>query len=404
MTDRRPPPYVKGRKGSVRRNEARETWEWTIDIGHPGERPRRQKRGKGYRTRDEAQSALDEFKASASAGTHVERSDQTVGQFFTEWIQHVRSTIEPTTWASYERNVRNHIIPAIGAIPLQHLRTADLSAFYRSLGEEGANLITDKPLSPRTVNYISTIVHRALREAVGWELIRRNPADGATRPKGRQTRKPLPRVWTSAELRRFLDGIAKERIFPIVYLTAMTGMRRGEVMGLRWADVDLDRRKLHLTQQLRSVSGAVFEFADLKTSRSRRTVMLDQATTQLLRDHRRTQLEERLAIGEGYRDHDLVFPLPDGSPWNPDSVADIFDRRIARLGLPRITFHGLRHGWATMALEGGVHPKVVQERLGHTSIAITLDIYSHVVEAIDEAAAQTVADFVFRPEVKERDQ
>jgi integrase len=170
-------------------------------------------------------------------------------------------------------------------------------------------------------------------------------------------------------------------------------MRRGEALGLRWADVDLDAGRLRVVQTITQTRSKV-EIGEPKTSLGRRAIALDKATVGLLRDHRRGMLEERLLVGADFDDHGLVFHEPDGRNLRPDAVSAAFLRRVTRYGLPRLTLHGLRHTWATLALERGVHPRVVQERLGHSTIAITLGVYSHVAPTLHDEAAQLVADLV----------
>jgi integrase len=190
-----------------------------------------------------------------------------------------------------------------------------------------------------------------------------------------------------------LTGIRDHELFPLLRLAATTGMRRGEVLGLRWRDVDLQRGVLQVVQQ--RVRGAdALTYGPPKTSRGRRRIDLDPATVSALREHRRRQLEDRLAFGPGYIDADLVFARADGSPLDPDVVSRSFERLARRVGLTPIRFHDLRHTHATLALAAGIHPKVVQERLGHSSVSITLDLYSHAVPAMQADAASRIAAIV----------
>jgi integrase len=219
-------------------------------------------------------------------------------------------------------------------------------------------------------------------------------ADYALVPAPKRRRRSAEMTtWTASEVAAFLAATSGERLYLAWHVALMTGMRRGEVLGLRWRDSDLETGRLRLVRQLRVVRH-VPEFSDLKTDRSRRQVGLDPETVTLLRRHRKTQLEERLMVGDGYQDEDLVFAQPDGAPYHPEAVSKVFDRRVARWRLPRITFHDTRHTWATLALQAGVHPKVVSERLGHSSVAFTLDVYSHAIQGLDDDAAARVADLI----------
>jgi integrase len=200
--------------------------------------------------------------------------------------------------------------------------------------------------------------------------------------------------WTAANLGSFLEAVSEDRLFGAFYLLATTAMRRGEALGLRWADVDLEKGTAAIRQTVIAVAHQV-QIGSPKTIRGRRVVRLDHRTVTVLRAHRQRQLEERLAMGAGWQDHDLLFTKVTGDPLHPERFSRQFDRRVERYGLPRISLHGLRHTWATLALEAGVHPKVVSERLGHANISITLDIYSHATPAMQTDAAEAVSGLVF---------
>jgi integrase len=214
--------------------------------------------------------------------------------------------------------------------------------------------------------------------------------------------KPEMRTWSAPELASFLDQLRGDPLHAPILLAATTGMRRGEVLGLRWRDTDLDAGRVAVRQTLaavRDVDGQVgrhlLVFGEPKTAKGRRTVPLPPQTVATLREHRRRQLAERLAVGPDYSDQDLVFAEPDGTPIHPDKFRKRFEVRIGRSGLTPIRFHDLRHTYATLALRAGVHPKVVAEFLGHANISITLDTYSHAIPAMQESAAATVARLVF---------
>ena len=201
-------------------------------------------------------------------------------------------------------------------------------------------------------------------------------------------------TWTAEQLGAFLDGMREHRLYAVFLLLATTGMRRGEALGLRWSDLDLANGRLAVRQTVIAVHHKV-EFGTPKTAKGRRTVMLDVATVAALREHRKRQAAERLSIGAGWIDLDLVFAAADGTPLHPERFSRTFTEHVARLGLPAVPLHALRHGWATLALAAGVRPKVVQERLGHATISITLDIYSHATSGLHSDAAEQVAGLVF---------
>ena len=224
-------------------------------------------------------------------------------------------------------------------------------------------------------------------------LLARNVAQQAIPPAPSPRREP--RTWTAEELRHFLESVQDDRLYGAYVLAATTGLRRGEVLGLTWRNVDLGASRIAVTQAIIPVNGAV-TYSTPKTAKGRRSVALDAFTVNALRAHRVRQLEERLVLGLGTPAEDaLVFTDLDGSPLHPDRFSASFDRLVKAAGVPRIRLHDLRHTHATLALQAGVHPKVVSERLGHSNIAITLDTYSHAIPALQEEAATKVAALVF---------
>jgi integrase len=231
-------------------------------------------------------------------------------------------------------------------------------------------------------------MHRAFRDAVKWGRLVRNPAEAADPPKA--AGRPESITWTADQLRSFLEGTRGSRYWAAYLLLATTGLRRGEALGLRWSDLDLDAGRASIRQTVIAIRHTVM-IGTPKTAKGRRTVTLDSGTVTALREHRRRQAAERLLMGAGWTDNDLVFCHPDGTMLHPERFSRGFLETVARIGLPRIRLHDLRHGWATLALQAGIHPKVVQERLGHANIAITLDTYSHVIAGLHEDAAEQVA-------------
>jgi integrase len=377
-----------GRRGSVKQ-AANGTWGLIVDIGSAGER--KQTRRRGFPTRKAAQTELTRILGSLEHRAYVAPKRQTVNQFLTDiWLPAIQHTIKPSTFESYRRNVRLHVAGRpIGRRQLQDLDGSDLNALYAQLvsGDD-----QHRKLSARSVAYVSTILHRAFRDAVKWQAIVRNPVEASDPPK--PSSKPEMATWRATELAMFLSGTAEDRLSGAWWLLATTGMRRGEVLGLRWAEVDLDAGRLRITRTLITTEvqrkgEPGMAWGTPKTAKGRRQVALDPATVAALRTHRARQLEERLALGEGYADEDLVVCLVDGRPLHPKTLSYYFVRAARRLGLPTIRLHDLRHTHATLALKAGVHPRVVQERLGHANVSITLDTYSHVdLDMQSEAAAQ----------------
>jgi integrase len=349
---------------------------------------RRQKWHSGFRTKRDAERALSEIVASVHAGAYVETTKQTLSDFTREWLAAIKPTIRPSTHYSYSRNLQLHVLPQLGSVQLRRIDAGMLNTLYASLLADGRKDYAGGGLSPRSVRYCHTIVHRALKDAVKWGRLARNPAEAADPPKA--AGRPESITWTADQLRSFLEATRGSRYSAAYLLLATTGLRRGEALGLRWSDLDFDAGRAAIRQTVIAIRHTVM-LGTPKTAKGRRTVTLDKGTLAALREHRRRQAAERLLMGSGWTDNDLVFCHPDGTMLHPERFSRGFLETVARIGLPRIRLHDLRHGWATMALQAGIHPKVVQERLGHANIAITLDTYSHVVAGLHEDAAEDVA-------------
>jgi integrase len=369
-------------------------WEYYYRELDPGTGRWRQRSKGGFATRAEATAGLRSVLHSMDRGAYVSPTRLTVRAYLEErWLPAITMTVRPSTHASYARNIRLHVAPQLGAVPLQKLEPMMLNDFYLHLLTNG-RADGKGGLSVRSVRYVHFVLHRALRDAMRWQLLTRNVTEAADPPKESARLRPEIRTWSPESLRAFLDGTRGDRRNVAWLLLASTGMRRGEVLGLRWADVDLRAAQLAIRQTLLTAD-MVTLFGEPKSRRSRRVVALVTTTIEALQRHRRNQLEEKLALGPAYQDGDLVFARRDGRAYEPDEFSREFDRKSKRLDLPRIRLHDLRHTWATLALQAGIHPKVVSERLGHGTIAVTLDIYSHVTPSLQREAADQVAAVIF---------
>jgi integrase len=374
--------------GSVKRKGS--VWSFVVDLGpDPATGRRRQARRSGFATKKAAEAALRDLATAAEAGTSVSRSRITVSQFLTDWLETIKPRIRETTWVSYRMAVER-IARQVGAVQLQSLTPLQVESLYATLLERGG--AGGRSLAPKTVRNCHIVLRRALADAERLGLVTRNPAAVAKTVSAPRVEQ---KTWSSEEIQRFFDAVAGERLSMAFVLLATTGMRRGEVLGLRWEDVDLDERALSIVQTLTTVSGRV-HIGPPKTGKSRRRVSLDTVTFDALKAHRTRQLEERLAAGDAWsNDGDLVFTDELGGPVHPDRFSRLFDRIARDAELPRIRLHDLRHSYATLALKAGVHPKVVSERLGHSTIAITLDLYSHVAQGLDADAAELIAARIY---------
>jgi integrase len=367
-----------------------ETWSYVLYLGRGPDGKKQQKWVGGFRTRREAEAALTEALERVRTGTWADPGRQTVGEYLEDWLTAVRPSLRSSTATSYEHTLRKWVIPRIGHLRLGALSSAKLSALYGELLRSGRH-DGKGGLSARSVAYTHRIMTHALKDAVSWGLLARNPAAHVDPPR---VARPEMQVWTQKEVQRFLVSVADDRLYALWTVLLATGLRRGEALGLRWDDVDLDRRRLSIQRAVTVVDYEIV-VSEPKTARGRRSVSIDPITAAVLVAHRKRQLEERLAWGPAWQDSGYVFTTEDGRVLHPQRVTQVFKRLASEAGLPPIRLHGLRHTAATLALTAGIHPKVVSERLGHATVGITLDTYSHVGEGLQEEAATRVAGLIF---------
>jgi integrase len=365
----------------------------------------------GYPTRKSAQAALVEAIGAHNKGDRrhhllMPRTDQTAGEHLDEWLAgcrvRERRPLKPTTADGYRVAIDCWIKPFIGDIPLADLDRDDLVGLYRRLRSKGGqsrNRAKMRPLSPRSVLLAHTILTKALADAVARDKIptspvSRIPADD--RPT-HTPRKLSDRHWSPEQARAFLTHSAEDRLHPLWALALDTGTRRGELAALRWSDVDLDAALVRIERNRVLVGGDVHEGSP-KSDKSRRRVDLDAGTVAVLRRWRATQAQERLRAGEAWAGGDDPYLFTDevGAPYRPDTLSDRFAETQDGAGVPVITFHGLRHTSATIALDAGVPVHVVSERLGHASVSITSDIYAHALERQHVDAAERIGAALYR--------
>ena len=304
-----------GRRGSVRQ-AGNGTWYFVVDASYPGA-SRRQTRRRGFPSRRAAQSGLTALLNDLGNHQYVAPTRLTLTEFVeTRFLPVLAGEVRPSTFDSYARNLRLHVLPELGRVQLQALDAGALTACYQRLARSGRkDQAAGKRLSPRSVRYIHTIVRRALEMALEWDLVSRNVADRAKAPKPAATaaRHEFP-TWPRQVLSEFLQWEREDRLYALWLLFATTGMRRGEALGLSWAAVDLDHRRLSVRRTLVGLEGGLPVWSDPKTARGRRVVALDAATVGALRSHRVRQVHERLSSGSAYVDHGLIFCWEDGPP------------------------------------------------------------------------------------------
>jgi integrase len=355
-------------------------WRAVLDLGWlNGKRHRRYFSGA---TRREVQAQLDQARRLHDQGTLATGPRQTVEQFLQHWFTEVkRPKVEPGTYERQETILRLHLLPALGKRPLAKLTPQEIQGFYSQKLAAG--------YAPGSVRQMHAVLSNALNTAVRWDLIPRNPASLVDLPK---LTKPEAEVLDAEPARRLLRIAVDDRLEALFVLALTTGMRQGELLGLRWQDVDFEAGLLHVRQKLQRVRRQVLE-GPPKTAAGRRTIELSRLGADALRRHRVRQAEERLQCGPAWGRPDLVFTTTSGQPINACTVRNWhFPRLLRRAELPKLTFHRLRHSFATLMLSRGESISVVQQLLGHSSPSITLGVYRHILPgeqrgAIDRLAA-----------------
>jgi integrase len=459
-------PSKRTSKTNIRRRG--DTYTWYAYVA-AGDGTRRQISRGGFRTIAEAEADRVAKLTDISHGGYVTPDRVTVGQFLlNEWLPTRRNDLQPGTWHSYEQKIRLHVLPHIGGIALQELTPSDLNRLYWQLREGGRQEPTtsrrhppgtlarmhelkrvgrsadaiakqlraeghpsadgltrhavaallrrhraatpdtppaDAGLSARTVQMVNGILVTALNDALRWNRVYRNVAKAAIAPTRAQVRNLARKTWTPEHLHRFWAFLGDNRYFYSWAFTATSGVRRGEVLGLRWDHVDLARATATIANQVTSDHGHEIVFKDLTKTQNTYVIHLDPATVELLREWRGRQDREKATLGSAYQDHGLVFCLEDGRPYHPERFSREFLRKQQQHNaiagpdyqLPRLTIHGLRHTWATIALAEHIPLKTVSARLNHSTINITAAVYSHVTppiarEAADRMGAQILGE------------
>jgi integrase len=371
----------------IKRGE--KTWLVRIFTGRDeqGKRHYLNKTIKG--NKKDAEKYLSMAQTAISTGTFVEPSSLTLSAYLAKWFETAaQPRVTEHTFEDYKRMVERYVQTSpLAFIKLSDLRPLDIQRVYSDMQGRG--------LSARTVRYLHAILNSAFKQAVRWGMLSRNPAGLVELPK--QIRKEMHAL-SPEEAARFLKAATEDRWGVIFAFALATGMRPEEYLGLQWKDVDLERGRVTVRRALIwRVKGGGWYFGEPKTARSRRSIPLPATTLRALAEHRRGQAEERLKAGPDYQQHDLVFATPTGGPLTPNNLKRRHFRPILeRAKLPKgFRLYDLRHSCATLLLAAGEHPKVVSERLGHASVTLTLDTYSHVLPSMQEAASQKLEKMLF---------
>ena len=373
-------------KGHIRQR-SKNKWEITIDTGRDvasGKRLRHFETVSG--TKNAAQHRLAELLVSIEQGAYVKQKRKlTLAIWLQEWLAgHVTGNLTPKTAESYRHELNKYIIPRLGGIRLNELRPHHVQHYVAEVLSAGRRRSTGG-LSNRTVQYHYRILSKALDDAIIMGLLAVNPCKGVRPP--RPARHDIPAIGPD-ELLMLMAAIKSSSYYLYYHTLLLTGLRRSELLALKWRDIDLGLASIYVSHSLQKLDDGKVVIKEPKTASSRRLVDLSSSLALLLGEYREAQKLQRVILGQGLRDDDFVFCHDDGSPLNPSTVTHSFSRVAVSAGMPQLRLHDLRHIHATMMLKAGIHPRVVQERLGHSTIATTLDIYSHTVPGMQKAAAE----------------
>jgi len=362
----------------VQRSKTKGTWSIKISVGKDPTTGRYKNQWYTVRgKKKDAEKRLSELLNQLDTGTYLKPDKTNVADFLKRWLSdYAKPNLSPRTVEGYEYVITRHLIPALGKTTLSQLKPEHLQRYYAEKQKGG--------LSAQTVRHHHTILHRVLKIAVEWELLSRNVADAVSRPRVQQVEM---QTWNEQEVNKFLEAAKTTPYYALFYIALFTGMRRSEILALRWQDIDFILGEISVNRSLHVLKGGKVILRAPKTKTGKRTVALPQSAFLVLNEHRKTQEGNCLLLGKVLSDTDYVFNNL-GKPLLPNTVSHAWMKTVKRVGMKYIRFHDARHTHASLMLKQGIHPKIVQERLGHSSISITLDTYSHVAPGLQEAAAK----------------
>lgn len=369
-------------KGHIR-PRGPDAWELKFDVpSENGERKTRYVTVHGGKR--DAQKKLTELLDQVNKGNFIDPSKLSLADFLDRWQSWAATQVSAKTLERYKELLKHHVRPHLGGRPVQKLRTVDFAELYGKLQSpkpDGAGL------APRTVGHVHRLMHRVMGHAVKWSIIGSNPVTAAEPPRVQRTE---IEILSPDQIRAVLDALRGRPLYPVAVIGLATGMRRGEIAALRWADIDLDGGKVRVEPSLEQANAGL-AFKAPKTKAGRRTVSIPPSIVGELRDHWRRQQEHRLALGRGKASaDDLAFSRPDGSTWPPDSLTADWARTLRMLKLPKVTLHALRHTHVSQLIAAGLDVVTVSRRIGHSNPTVTLTVYAHLFGNTDEKAAAAV--------------
>lgn len=356
----------------------RDSYTIVLNLGRDPESGKRKQQWvttKG--TKKEAEKRLSELLSQLDNGVYIKPKKTTLAEYLELWLnEYAKNNLSPRGFERYSGIIRKHLIPDLGKVILTQLKPEHLQKHYTTKLNNG--------LSARTVRYHHALIHVALQTAVKWGLVSRNVADAVDPPRIRRNEM---QTWDEDEVNQFLEYAKDSPYYSLFYTALFTGMRRSESLALRWQDIDFIYGQIYVNRSLHQLKDGSFIFTQPKSAKSSRTIALTPSTILMLKEYQEQQRLERDMSGNLLTDNDLVFSNLEGKPLRPNTITRAWTTLAAKCGLKVIRLHDARHTHASLMLKQGIHPKVVQERLGHSSIQMTIDTYSHVAPGIQEAAA-----------------
>ena len=329
-------------------------------------------------TKKEAEKRLSELLHQLDTGTFMRPNKTTFAEYLTKWLaDYAKPNVAPRSFERYAGVIEQYLIPELGSITLTQLRPEHLQNHYTTRLNNG--------LSASSVRYHHAVIHIALQTAVKWGLLSRNIADAVEPPR---IHRAEMQTWDEGEITQFLEATKDSPYYALFYTALFTGMRRSELLAIRWSDVDFMLSQISVSRSLHHLKDGSYIFTEPKSQKSRRTIALSPSAILMLQDYHEKQKLERTMRGVELKDDDLVFSHFDGNPLRPNSMTRAWDTMCNRAGVKKIRLHDARHTHASLMLKQGIHPKIVQERLGHSSIQMTIDTYSHVAPGLQQAAAE----------------
>lgn len=367
----------------VQRSKNKGTWSIKISLGKDSSGKYKTKWYTVQGSKRDAEKRLSELLHQLDTGSYIQPGKITVSEYLNRWLaEYAKANLSPRTSEGYEHIIRRYVIPSLGGHILTALRPEHLQHFYTENMTAG--------LSAQTVRHHHMLLHKALDTAVEWGLLTRNIADAVRPPRAQRVEM---QTWNENEMLKFLRAAKDTQYYELFYLALFTGMRRSELLALRWQDMDFLLGQVYVNRSLHVLKGSKVVFRQPKTASGRRSIALPPSALLILTEYRDKKEGEALLLGNPLAEHELVFNNID-KPLLPSTVTHAWQKVVKRAGVKSIRLHDARHTHASLMLKGGIHPKVVQERLGHSSIQITLDTYSHVAPGLQAAAANRFDEVV----------